>query len=196
DEQYRSIEAPPVEPIQRPAPVAPDPGGIQLAAELIARASRPLIWAGGGTIAAGASNELRELAERTGAGVLTSAAGRGALPEDHPQCIGFFPVDALLAELYAECDLLLAVGTRFRGNETRTWQLPLPSPRIQIDVEPGLIGRNYPVDAPIVGDARLALEALLQAVRPHSDDDWLRAVADARRTAVARMRGTLGPYER
>jgi acetolactate synthase-1/2/3 large subunit len=196
DQQYRSVDSSAQEPISRPAATAPDPGGLQLASELIAHAKRPLIWAGGGTIAAGASNELKRLAERIGAGVLTSAAGRGALAEDHPQCIGFFPVDALLADLYANCDLLLAVGTRLRGNETRNWQLPLPSPRIQIDVEPGLLGRNYPVDVGIAGDARIALEALCASVPQASDAEWLAMIADARRAVRARARATLGPYER
>src|SRR5262249_37068373 len=118
---------------------------IQLAADLIRSARRPLIWAGGGTVASDASKLVRELAERIGAGVLTSAAGRGAIPEDHPQCVGFFVVDPTLADLYAQSDLLLAVGTRLRGNETRNWELALPTPRIQIDVDPSMLGRNYPI---------------------------------------------------
>ena len=196
DQQYRSIDAEVIEPIGPPAPRPPDPGGIQLAADLISRARRPLIWSGGGTIAAGGAEELRQLAERIGAGVLTSAAGRGVLPEDHPLCIGFFPVDALLTDLYAQCDLFLAIGTRLRGNETRNWQLELPSPRVQIDIEPDLLGRNYPVDVGIAGDARLALAALLETVPAASDADWLRLIAEKRRAVRARARATLGPYER
>jgi acetolactate synthase-1/2/3 large subunit len=196
DQQYRSIDAEPTERIARPSPRPPDAGGIQLASALIARARRPLIWAGGGTIAAGASAELRQLAERIGAGVLTSAAGRGALPEDHPQCIGFFRVDALLADLYADCDLFIAVGTRLRGNETRNWQLDLPTPRIQIDVEPDLLGRNYPVDVGIAGDARLALAALLSSVPAAHDAAWLALISEKRAAVRARARAPLGPYER
>jgi acetolactate synthase-1/2/3 large subunit len=196
DQQYRAVESEPIEPIGHPAPLPPDAGGIQLAAQLISKSTRPLIWAGGGTVAAGATAELRQLAERIGAGVLTSATGRGSIPEDHPQCIGFFPVDALLADLYASCDLLLAVGTRFRGNETRNWQLHLPSPRIQIDVDPSLLGRNYPVDVGIAADARLALTALLEAVPQRSDPEWLAQVREVRQAVRARARTTLGPYER
>ena len=196
DQQYRTVDVAPVEPIPRPAPVPPDPGGVQLAVQLLARAKRPLIWAGGGTIAAGASDELCRLAERIGAGVITSAAGRGSIPEDHPQCIGFFPVDALLTDLYADCDLLLIVGSRLRGNETRNWELQLPSPRIQIDVEPSLIGRNYAVDVGIAGDARLALSALSSQLPASADVAWLAQVAEARRAVRARARAALGPYER
>jgi len=164
--------------------------------ELLAQAERPLIWAGGGTIASGASEALRRLAARIGAGVVTTASGRGSLPEDHPQCIGYFGLDPAVGALYEQSDLLLAVGTRFRGNETRAWQLALPVPRIQIDVEPSLLGRNYPIDIGIVGDARLSIEALLHSVGPSENAEWLAAVADARRTVRARVRATLGPYER
>jgi acetolactate synthase-1/2/3 large subunit len=195
DQQYRAIDAPAIERITMPTPVAPRTEDVARAAELICHARRPLIWAGGGTIASGASKELRLLAEHIGAGVITSAAGRGSMPEDHPQCIGFFPVDALLADVYAQCDLLLLVGTRLRGNETRNWQMPLPSPRIQIDVEPGLLGRNYPIDLGIVGDARLVLEALLETLSETHDQEWLRTLVDVRAAVRARARATLGPYE-
>jgi acetolactate synthase-1/2/3 large subunit len=83
-----------------------------------------------------------------------------------------------------------------RGNETRAWQLPLPRPRIQIDVEPELLGRNYPIDVGVGGDARLALEGLLDRVAPRADRDWLARVEEVRHAARARMRSTLGPYER
>jgi acetolactate synthase I/II/III large subunit len=196
DQQYRSIDSDPVEPIARPARVVPDPGGVQLAVDLLARARRPLIWSGGGTIASDATDELRRLAERVGAGVITSAAGRGSIPEDHPQCIGFFPVDALLADVYAQADVCLIVGSRLRGNETRNWALELPSPRIQIDVEPALLGRNYPVDVGICGDARLTLHALLHQVPAAVNGEWLSTVASARAAVRTRARATLGPYER
>ena len=197
DQQYRRIDAPAVEAIQRPPPPRPHPSDVERAARLIRQAKRPLIWAGGGTIASGAAEAVRALAERIGAGVLTTAAGRGSMPEDHPQCIGFFVVDAAVMDVYQQSDLLLAIGTRFRGNETRNWQLPLPSPRIQIEVEPDLLGRNYPIDVGIAADARLTVAALLERVSSASaDPDWLASVAEARRAARARARATLGPYER
>jgi acetolactate synthase-1/2/3 large subunit len=197
DQQYRSIDSPAVEPIRRPARLKPHPRDIEGAVQLIRKAKRPLIWAGGGTIASDASDPLRALAERIGAGVLTTAAGRGSMPEDHPQCIGFFVVDSAVLDLYQQSDLLLAIGTRFRGNETRNWQLPLPSPRIQVEVEPDLLGRNYPIDVGIPADARLTLSALLDSVSADAiDSDWLACVAEARRAARARARAGLGPYER
>jgi acetolactate synthase-1/2/3 large subunit len=195
DQQYRSVEAE-VMPIDLPAPVVPDPNALDAAAAVLKAAKRPLIWAGGGVIAAEAGAALLALAERIGAGVITSAAGRGAMPEDHAQCIGYFSLDASVGPLYEQSDVLLAVGTRLRGNETRGWQLPLPTPRIQIDVEPELIGRNYPIDVGVRGDARLALEGLLERVGVGGDPEWLGQVAAAGQAARNRLRSTLGPYER
>lgn len=196
DQQYRTVETVAVEPFEPPQRVVPDAAALQKAAELIGNARRPLIWAGGGINAAQANNALRELVERIGAGVITSASGRGSLPEDHPRCVGFFPVDPGVGVLYEQADLLLAVGTRLRGNETRNWQLPLPSPRIQIEVEPELIGRNYPIDVGIVGDARLSLEALLTRVNRQADGEWSRLIERVRGDIRAKARATLGPYER
>jgi acetolactate synthase-1/2/3 large subunit len=196
DQQYRAIEASADGRLSPPQPRAPDADAVERAAHLIRNARRPLIWAGGGVISADAAAELTALAERIGAGVITTAAGRGALPEDNPQCVGFFPVDARVAELLDKSDLLVAVGTRFRGNETRNWQLDLPTPRIQIDVEPSLLGRNYPIDVGIAADARLALAALCTAVPSARDPEWLAAVAEIRHAARTRARDTLGPYAR
>jgi acetolactate synthase-1/2/3 large subunit len=195
DQQYRSVDAG-AEPISPPAPVAPDSASLDEAAALLARAQRPLIWAGGGTIAAEAAAELRALAEKIGAGVLTTAAGRGSIAEDHPNCVGYFSLEASVGTLLEHSDVLLAVGTRFRGNETRTWQLPLPHPLIQIDVDPEMLGRNYPVDLGLVSDARFALAELLERVPHVARPEWLAAVAEAKTAAQARMRSTLGPYER
>ena len=128
--------------------------------------------------------------------MLTTAAGRGALAEDHAQCIGYFTLDPEVAGLLERSDLLLAVGTRLRGNETRGWQLPLPRPLIQVDVEADLIGRNYEVDVGIPGDARLALDGLSARSGPAGDGAWLHDVASVRAAARQRVRATLGPWER
>ena len=74
--------------------------------------------------------------------------------------------------------------------------MPLPKPRIQIDVEPALLGRNYDVDVAIAGDARLTLEALLQSSVGPPDPAWLARVSDVRGVVRERVRSNLGPYER
>jgi acetolactate synthase I/II/III large subunit len=196
DQQYRSIAAQRVDPIPAPMPSPPDTEALAQAADLLRNAQRPLLWAGGGAISANASEALTALAERIGAGVLTTASGRGSISEDHAQCIGFFINDPDVAQLLSESDLLLALGTRFRGMDTRSWQIPLPSKRVQVDADPSMLGRNYPVDVAIVGDARLALESLIQQVGASPKQEWLERVQSARSSARARVRATLGPYER
>lgn len=197
DQQYRAVDVGPLA-YEPPGPPAPDSASVAAASELLGVARRPLIWSGGGVIAGDASAALLRLADRLGAGVITTAAGRGAVPEDHPLCLGNFGLDPAVEALLAESDLLLAVGTRFRGNETRVWKLPLPSTLIQVDVAPEQIGLNYPVRVGIVGHARLALEALHDGLdgRPGGDPGWAPAVQGARAAARQRLRATLGPYER
>ncbi|MBI4492082.1 MAG: thiamine pyrophosphate-binding protein [Chloroflexi bacterium] len=184
-----------VRPPERRAPAEEE---VQRAAEVLAGARRPLLWAGGGAIASEAGAEVQELAERLGAGVLTSNAGRGALPEDHPLCLGNFAQSPALEPLLAAADALLAVGTHFRANETRGWRLPLPARLVQVDVDPLAIGRSEPAAAGLVGDAKLALRALLEALpratRP--DPAYAEQLAAARAAARAALRATLGPYAR
>ena len=181
--------------------VAPRPRATRPAAEheiaqaeaLLCAARRPLIWAGGGVIAADASPELRALAECLGAGVITTQAGRGALPETHPLCIGNFSLESSIHELFADCDGLLAVGTRFRGNETRAWQLPLPRPMVRVDADAEIVHQNYEPDVALVGDACQTLRQLLSRLAPTDvDTDWQRRVVDAGRAARERWRSTLG----
>jgi acetolactate synthase I/II/III large subunit len=182
----------------RPVSRAPAAEEVWRAAELLAAARRPVIWSGGGVIAADGGPELRALAERLGAGVITSTAGRGVLPEDHPLCIGNYGTSAAVRALLEAADVLLAVGTRFRGNETMNWRLPVPPTVVQVDVDPVAIGRGYPATAAVVGDARLALAALHAALPPEvgPDQEYAEEIRAVRAAARAAMRATLGPYER
>ncbi len=177
--------------------VAPNSIAIEQLVEVLSRAKRPLIWAGGGVVAADAGPELQQVAEILGAGVLTSNAGRGSLPENHPLCIGNFANQASVRPLLEQADVLLAVGTHFRGSETISWKLPLPPTIVQIDVEPLAIGRSYPVTAGLVADAKPALAALASALKTSQlkpDPEYKTLVAHIRETAHAAFRDTLGPY--
>lgn len=196
DLQKKSLPVP-VFHFNAPARRAANPTTVQQAAELLRTAKRPLIWSGHGVIQAGASRELTKLAEIWGAGVITSVAGRGALPEDHPQSIGCFPINKATREFISSCDVLLAVGTRFQGTETMVWQLPLPHTIVQIDVDQLAIGRNYPVTASIVEDAQEGLQALLTALegKVQPDETYLREVASAREARREAIGATLGPYK-
>lgn len=176
---------------------APDSYSIEQAAKILRSAKRPLIWSGGGVIASAAQAELVKLAEAWGAGVLTSQAGRGAIPEDHPQCIGFFGNNPAVREFLQSCDTLLVVGSRLRGPETLNWKLPLPSTIVQIDAEPQGISRSYPATVGVVADAKLGLQALLEAMNGQLDPNpvFLSEVRQAREAGRKALRATLGPYE-
>jgi acetolactate synthase-1/2/3 large subunit len=154
----------------RPAgPILPDPIRIGKAGELLARAGRPVIVAGGGVITAGAWDELRAVAEFLGAPVVTTMMGKGAFPEDHPLS-GFHGGSKGTTcgnALTRSADVLLAVGMRFADESTSsyrhgvTYAIP-PTRLIHLDLDPTEIGKNYPVEVGVVADARAGLAALLE----------------------------------
>jgi len=147
----RAATACPVPPVDR----------IRGAAETLMSARAPIVWAGGGVISAGAGDLLLRLVERLGAPVLTSQLGKGAVPADHPLHVGNWATERPVQELIDRSDVMLAIGTRFSYFPTRAWTLELPRRLIQIDLDPAEIGRNYPVEFGLVGDARAALAGLL-----------------------------------
>lgn len=173
----------------------PTPSVLQEAVELMRQAKSPLIWAGSGVIDADAAENLRELAEKWGAGVFTSNAGRGSLPEDHPLSIGNFANQPGTRPLIDKADVLLIVGSHLRGTETFTWQLPLPPNIIQIDVDELAIGRNYPVTVGLQADAKLALAELTELLGDYKPDPaYLEEIAQTRKESRQLYRATLGPY--
>jgi acetolactate synthase-1/2/3 large subunit len=137
-----------------------DSTAVTRAAESLARAERPVIWAGGGIATPEASAVLTRIAERLGAPVITTQKGKGAVSADHPLHIGNWANEQPVQDLIADCDLLLAVGTRFSYFPTGGWSLRLPDRIVQIDLDPAEIGRNYRVEAGVVGDAGPVLTAL------------------------------------
>ncbi|MDN5347594.1 MAG: acetolactate synthase large subunit [Clostridia bacterium] len=138
---------------------------IAQAAAALKAAERPLIFAGGGVIISGAHEELKELAERLEAPVIISMMGKGAFPEDHPLFFGMVGMHGTAAANYAvcECDLLVGIGVRFDDRVTGKVEDFAPQAKIiHIDIDAAEIGKNVPVDIPIVGDAREVLAELLQ----------------------------------
>lgn len=174
------------------AQVLPHPAASELdsARALLASAERPLVWAGGGATRARA--ELAELLHATGAGLLTSNSGRGAVPEDHPQVIGNFATTPAARALLADADLLLTVGTHFRSNETADYGLALPEAHIQIDIDAAALGRVYPARHALRGHAPDVLTALLPHAR-RADESWTRRVAAVRADVRATLHDNIGP---
>ncbi len=170
DLQYRTAEvqivgSPDVERL------SPDENLLDQAAELLQQAERPIIWAGGGVNISGAAHELTALAERLGAPVVTTIEGRGSISEAHELSLGFRTDRVLGMEIFEEADVVFAVGTRFQNYATRVWTLPMPENLIHVDVDPGVIGRNYSASVAVVGDAKLALQGMLDRIDSGNVDE-------------------------
>lgn len=136
---------------------------IKKACQLIEGAERPVLYVGGGAIAANAADEVRQLAETIMAPVTTTLMGKGVFPEDHPLSLGMLGMHGTRYANYAiiDCDLLIAIGARFDDRVTGKLESFAPNARvIHIDVDPAELGKNVRVDVPIVGDARAVLRKL------------------------------------
>ncbi|MDV8000514.1 acetolactate synthase large subunit [Rhodococcus sp. IEGM 1408] len=145
---------------------------IREAARLIAKASRPVLYVGGGVIKADASAELMELAELTGIPVVTTLMARGAFPDSHRLHYGMPGMHGTVAAVAAlqRSDLLVTLGARFDDRVTGRLDTFAPGAKvIHADIDPAEIGKNRVVDVPIVGDVKEVLIELVQALRGDSD---------------------------
>ncbi|MHA1712017.1 MAG: thiamine pyrophosphate-binding protein [Candidatus Freyarchaeota archaeon] len=145
-----------------------DPELIKEAVNLILKAERPVVVAGGGVVLSRAFPELREFVELLGIPILTTASGRGSIPEDHPLALGLVGLyrTNLGKKIYQEADLLINIGSRFEEFQSGNWKyFPEEAKYIQVDIDPFEIGRNWMPDVGIVGDAKLVLRDLIQGIR-------------------------------
>ncbi|MFO1161184.1 MAG: thiamine pyrophosphate-binding protein [Reyranellaceae bacterium] len=164
-------DAPPARPRER-KPAAPRPQAIQAAAAVVRQSRKPLILAGLGAHRAGAKEALEQLAERTGALLATSARGKDMF-RGHPAnlgIVGSFSHSAARRMIHeADCVMVFGAGLNLL---TMSFGHSLPNvPLIQVDTERGHIGRWHPADVAVVGDARLAAEALVEALPPGSNTE-------------------------
>ena len=144
-----------------PGKQQPDPSQIREAAQLLAGASHPLIWAGGGTRDASPS-ELVDLAEALNAPVITTPEGKGAIPEDSPLSLGsFYYAHGPGHIALPQADVILAVGSRMMFTPNVPWGIQPHQKVVQIDADPEELGRNIPAAVGISADARLGVQALL-----------------------------------
>jgi len=152
-------------------PPVPALAEVERAARLIAGARAPGIFCGWGAV--GASAELEALAERLGAPVATTLQGLSSFRADHPLHASFAlgPSATPAGEnAFAQCDCLIAVGTRFAEIATGSYGARVPANLVHIDLNPASIGANYPAAVALVGDARPVLAALVAALGPMTDD--------------------------
>ena len=150
-------------------PLRPDPDAVTTAADLLSNSEKPVIVAGGGVIRSGAWEVLTQLAESMNIPVATSINGKGSISEESAVSLGVVGGNGARPyanETFQEADLMVLIGTRTNSVTTLNWTLPQPGSLkvIQIDVDPAQVGQNYRPDAFVVGDARLVLKDLLEAV--------------------------------
>lgn len=141
---------------------------IRRAVNLILRAERPVVYAGGGVIISGASQELRELAELLSLPVTTTLMGLGGFPGEHPLFLGMLGMHGTYQANMAvtECDVLIAIGARFDDRVTgKVEEFSTKSKKIHIDIDPTSIKKNVHVDIPIVGDCKRVLRKMLEVVK-------------------------------
>jgi len=153
-----------------------DPKTVSDAADLLENAERPVIVPGGGTMLAEAWDEVQELAEHLKAPVIPTFQAKGIIPEDHELFVGYAGWIGSTAgnELASNADVVLAIGCRFTDMHTSSFEEGLsfdipPSKLIHVDIDPEEIGKNYPVEVGIQGDARVVTEQLYEAVAERTD---------------------------
>lgn len=149
--------------------VGPDPDDVAEAARVMMKAKRPLFIVGGGVVLSGGEDELLRLATLLGAPVATTISGQGSILDTHPLAVGVvgsnggtLPTRGVVA--LADC--VIFVGCRAGSVTTERWQYPKPGTAsiVHIDVDPTVVGANFKTDASVVGDAKLVLAALADAV--------------------------------
>jgi acetolactate synthase I/II/III large subunit len=141
---------------------------VREAAKLIVEAERPVLYVGGGVIKAGASAELRVLAELTGAPVITTLMAKGAFPDSHPQHMGMPGMHGTVGAVGAlqKADLLVTLGARFDDRVTGRLDSFAPGAKVvHADIDPAEISKNRHADVPIVGDAREVIADLIVAIQ-------------------------------
>ena len=138
------------------------------AAKLFAQSYRPVLYVGGGAVRSNASAEVAELAEVTGAPIVTTLPARGIVPNSNPKALGMLGMHGTVAATAAaqRCDLLVAIGARFDDRVTGKLDAFAPGARvIHIDIDPAEIGKNRAPDVPIVGDVSTVLNDLIPEIK-------------------------------
>jgi acetolactate synthase-1/2/3 large subunit len=168
-------------------PQPPDPARVSQAAELLAKAERPLLLIGGGAILAGATDEIIQMSDLLMAPVATTFMGKGAFPENHPLSLGSIGMHGNPAanRLISEADVLLAVGTRLSDRATTNLNtFAKDAQKIQIDIDAAEINKNIEVDLSIIADAKISLKMLLTAtsekLKKGEGKAWTKRVKEAK----------------
>lgn len=154
---------------------------INAAVELIANSNKPYIYAGGGVISSGASEELKKLAELTDAPVSCSLMGQGAYDETDRRYIGMLGMHGTVKAAYAlnNCDLFIGIGTRFSDRVTGdTSVFGKQAKMIHIDIDPAEFNKNVDVNTTITGDVKEVLAAINAKISQQSHPEWCAEILD------------------
>jgi len=158
-------------------------GQIRRAAQLAQEAERPLVYAGGGIVAAGAAAELKEFVERADTPAVVTLMGLGSLPSEHPNFISMPGMHGSYAanQALTNCDVLIALGVRFDDRVTGRLAAFAPHAKvIHVDIDPAEIGKNRAPDVPIVGDVKRVLTKMNKQLAEE------KAAANEKRAAARR----------
>ncbi|MCE1557682.1 thiamine pyrophosphate-binding protein, partial [Enterobacter hormaechei] len=185
-----SLVTKPVKPASVPAV---DTGMVDALWAQLQQAKQPLLWLGGGAL--GSADAVKTLAD-AGITVISSTHARGVLPDSHRASLRAFHNSPSVEALIAQCDFTLVAGSRLRSNETRSWTLELPSPRVQIDIDPAAASRNYLMDSTLIADCSAVLGALADKIqgREWGNAQWDMQVQQAVGQAEQGLREQCGAY--
>ncbi|MBQ0059665.1 MAG: biosynthetic-type acetolactate synthase large subunit [Lachnospiraceae bacterium] len=166
--------------MKKPTPVkGPSNAELKAAGEMIAKAKRPMIFTGGGTVMSGASKELTELAHLIDAPVCDSLMGKGGFPGTDPLYMGMLGMHGtkIANRALRECDLLIAAGVRFSDRDTgNTATFAENATILQFDIDRAEVNKNINVDRALIGDMKETLQALLPMVEKKSRASWLKEI--------------------
>jgi acetolactate synthase-1/2/3 large subunit len=147
--------------------IPPEPGVMAAIVDRLVKAERPLLVAGKGVVVSEAWSELTRLAQALNIPVVTTLGGKGSIDEDDDLAVGVMGRSSRIVANKAirECDVILALGTRFGGLPTANWGLPFEEKTIlQVDTNPDNLGHNYRCEITVLADAKRALQAALDDV--------------------------------
>jgi len=167
----------------------PRPDDVQRAVDLIDHAERPIVFCGHGIIAAGASELLLELVEKTGIPVASTLLGLGGFPATHPLGLGMMGMhgEAWVNKAIQEADLILALGMRFDDRVTGKLETYAPrAKKIHCELDPAEINKNVRVDVPLVGDVGETIRTLLPAVSRRDRTHWLKRIHELKGDSAVR----------
>jgi acetolactate synthase-1/2/3 large subunit len=162
----------------------PAPDQVRAALSLLEASKKPVIVAGGGVRASGAQAELVSLAERLNIPIATSLNGKDSIPATHPLSVGVVGTYSRESanRIVNEADLVCYIGSSTGGMVTNFWQVPeIGRPVIQIDIEPEELGRNYPFQAAVQGDAKTVIARMLEQTNAESAsgrENWAKRAKD------------------